>query len=308
MNFKLSLLLLVPLATTAMASEFTSKRPNANILTQMVLGQAELAKIKNLDILKEKEKEKLAHELTTIKKRLDVLNDSVTDHFKAVKSKEMRLITRLKKERGLSSRLVDSFKWAEERLTYSKDNEYFNLVSNQAGELNQSIDLSKKLAMNLSESISMMELNIKLMEKERLNTSKKKMAELSKMKDDELLSEIENKLMFGSYEFNIYYLTADSKPIKEQAELIERIFKSLSNYKTDISVEIIGRADPRGGYEYNADLAEKRALTIKDIALKAGIDEKMIQHSSFVSKGEVQDNRELHFFDRNTTVTIYKNK
>ena len=111
----------------------------------------------------------------------------------------------------------------------------------------------------------------------------------------------------GDFEYNVYYITAHSEPQNEESELLKKVFKSISDLN-DIKVEITGRADPRGNREYNNNLARERADVIREIAKESGLKEEQISVSSYVSDVKIKRNRELHFFDRNTTILIRKLK
>jgi outer membrane protein OmpA-like peptidoglycan-associated protein len=69
------------------------------------------------------------------------------------------------------------------------------------------------------------------------------------------------------------------------------------------TVLLVGRADPRGGDDYNAELGRKRAKTIKDILVENGISEGRIEVASDGAKGTLGDEAS-YGYDRRVDVVV----
>ena len=128
------------------------------------------------------------------------------------------------------------------------------------------------------------------------------------MKMKELQLRLHRSLISGSFTEQLYYITSDYKLRDAELKYINDIFKFASKYN-NIDVYITGRADPRGNILYNKKLANNRARFVEQIAINNGIPNDRVHVSSHVTNTKVNENSELHFFDRNTTVVITrKNK
>ena len=122
-------------------------------------------------------------------------------------------------------------------------------------------------------------------------------------KAKELSERLKKSLTTGSFTEQLYYITSNDKLTQPQQEYMAKLFNLASKYH-NIEIFITGRADPRGKKTYNENLAKDRAIYVKQIAIKSGINPDDIHLDSHVTESKVKENSELHFFDRNTTVII----
>lgn len=134
-------------------------------------------------------------------------------------------------------------------------------------------------------------LNAKLVETE---------SQLSKK--NQMVAELTSKIQSGDWTYETYYITGDNTVNDSQKEVLAALFNIA--LEKNLLLKIEGRADPRGDYDYNLELAKSRAENVEKIAKDVGISDEMITISYSVTETEIQKNRELHFFDRNTSITF----
>ncbi|ELP5898414.1 OmpA family protein [Vibrio vulnificus] len=290
-----------------MANNESIKIPATGVIAHTVLSKAELAKIKNFEMKKAIEIAKEKGEISLTEHKTSIVNSAAEAYLRQLP--ESSATTRKKLE-DLSSQafiLSEGYLWAEDVLEMAKKSAHKQELSIEMEALKARVTQSRKIRNDIETTISALQIELsknKNIEQIRQIEETKK---LLSAKDDELRAIMESKLILGDFEYNVHYITAHSEPQHEESELLRKVFKSISGLK-DVKIEITGRADPRGNREYNINLAKERANVIWNIAKESGINEEQIFVNSYVSDVQIKRNRELHFFDRNTTVLIRKIK
>ncbi len=115
--------------------------------------------------------------------------------------------------------------------------------------------------------------------------------------------ELEEQLKNGLVTQRYFFATGEHKLNNLQHSEIEAVLQSLSEID-DITIKLIGRADPRGNKQYNHNLVEKRLDSVHDLALKAGIDEASLERVNLGEVGEIQEQKDNYFFQRYLTLEI----
>ncbi|MCY9861034.1 hypothetical protein OTK49_00565 [Vibrio coralliirubri] len=294
----------IAVGTPAFAAQ-ENKIPAVGVLAHTVLSQAEIAKIKNFEIVKALSIEKAKSALDATSLKLTSINENSKEKLDTYLDSSEPIKTRIQKTYAVSDLLSDGILWATEVITLTKNHKYINEITPQIDDLNAQISKAKSLKSTAEKQINQLAIEAQRDRQIEIDTNILENKRLLDARDGELKSIIENKLLLGNFEINLYYLTAETKPQKDDAELIAKIFNSVAEIP-DVKIDIIGRADPRGNLKYNEKLAKGRAEFISELATNAGFINENIKQTSFVSGGKIHKNRELHFFDRNTTVTIYK--
>lgn len=300
----IALTVAIAISTPAMASD-DNKIPAVGVLAHTVLSQAEIAKLKHFEINKALSIEKAGSILDTASSKLTAINQSSEDKLIAISTSSEPIRKKIQKAYAVSDLLSDGILWAGEVLTNTEKNPFISELTEKRDELKLQIGNADKLKVEAERQINLLVIEAQRDRQIEIDTNILENKRLLDARESELKSIIQNKLLLGSFEINLYYLTAEFKPQQDDFELISRILKSVTELP-DVNVDIIGRADPRGNLKYNERLAKQRAEYIGDIAKEVGINDERVKINSYVSNGEVHKNRELHFFDRNTTVTIYK--
>ncbi|KPM98629.1 OmpA family protein [Vibrio alginolyticus] len=127
-------------------------------------------------------------------------------------------------------------------------------------------------------------------------------AEAQLNKKNRLMAELNSQIQSGDWTYETFYVTGDDVVNSAQKEVLVALFGIAID--KNLYLKVSGRADPRGDYDYNLELAKKRAENVAKIAKNAGISNEMIKTSYSVTQTEIKNNRELHFFDRNTSITF----
>jgi OOP family OmpA-OmpF porin len=98
-------------------------------------------------------------------------------------------------------------------------------------------------------------------------------------------AEENNLVIYGvNFEFNKYNLLPESYPILEHA-------KDILKQNPDVKVEVQGYCDYIGSDAYNQKLSEKRANTVRDYLVKAGIDGSRLTAVGYGKSNPVGDNK-----------------
>ncbi|CAH7351260.1 exported hypothetical protein [Vibrio chagasii] len=121
----------------------------------------------------------------------------------------------------------------------------------------------------------------------------------------EMKAQLESQLLVGDFEHNYYYTTANWELTAEQEAVLTAVLEASSEVE-GVKIDIVGRADPRGDSTYNQELSEKRAGYIRELALASGFGDSRITATGLGEVGELTKDRELQFFNRYSTVRIYK--
>ncbi|HHJ3079579.1 TPA: OmpA family protein [Vibrio parahaemolyticus] len=300
-------LIAASISAPLMASNESIKIPATGVIAHSVLSKAELAKVKNFEMKKAIEIAKEKGELSLTEYKTSIINSTAEAYL--LQLPESSATTRKKLEDLTSQAFIlsEGYLWAEDILESAEKSIYKQELKVEVEDLKARLIQSRALRTDVEGAISTLQIELSktqsLEQKRQTEEAKKLLA----AKDDELREIMENKLLIGDFEYNVYYITAHSEPQNEESELLKKVFKSISDLN-DIKVEITGRADPRGNREYNNNLARERADVIREIAKESGLKEEQISVSSYVSDVKIKRNRELHFFDRNTTILIRKLK
>lgn len=303
----LASLITASISTPLMANDESIKIPATGVIAHSVLSKAELAKVKNFEMKKAIEIAKEKGELSLTEHKTSIINSTAESYL--IQLPESSATTRKKLEDLTSQAFIlsEGYLWAEDVLEKSEESMYKEQLNIEMEALKARLIQSRAIRTDVEGVISTLQIELSktqnLEQKRQTEEAKKLLA----AKDDELREIMENKLLFGDFEYNVYYITAQSKPQNEESELLKKVFKSISDLK-DVKVEITGRADPRGDREYNNNLARERANVIRKIGKESGLKDEQISVSSYVSDVKIKRNRELHFFDRNTTILIRKLK
>ena len=77
------------------------------------------------------------------------------------------------------------------------------------------------------------------------------------------------------------YFTKDSSILTEQSKNDLKDNAAFLKTNKNVSVEIEGHCDERGGRQYNLSLGERRAKTTKDYLIAMGVDKKQITTISY---------------------------
>ncbi|PSV01061.1 OmpA family protein [Photobacterium kishitanii] len=180
---------------------------------------------------------------------------------------------------------------------FNISDELNGISRNISNTLDENKNLEKKLKESAKdlENLEKSSQDSQIIDIKALNTLNEKTRELAK--------KLQQNLITGEFVEQFYYITGNSSLNKSQEEYAGKIFELASKYK-NIEVSIVGRADPRGNRDYNEKLAKSRGINIKELAIANGISEGSISMTSYVSSNKIEANREMHFFDRNSTVTI----
>lgn len=301
----LTTLIVVGFTTPALAENNSSKIPVTGVIAHSVLSKVELAKVKNFEINKAIEIEKEKTKLSLTEHKTTIINSSAEAYLSNLPESSEPIIKRMKDLSSHANILSEGFLWAEGILDESRESVYKQELTSDLENLNARLIQSRALRNEIEGTLNLLEIELSKIQRLEEKRQSKETKKLLEAKDDELKNILENKLLLGDFEYNIYYITAQSELQREERELLRRIFKSISDIK-NISVEITGRADPRGDRTYNENLASERANVIKLLAEEAGVNKKMITVNSYVSDTEIKRNRELHFFDRNSTIIVKK--
>ncbi|MEH0791363.1 OmpA family protein [Vibrio parahaemolyticus] len=300
-------LIAASISAPLMASNESIKIPATGVIAHSVLSKVELAKVKNFEMKKAIEIAKEKGELSLTEHKTSIINSTAEAYL--LQLPESSATTRKKLEDLTSQAFIlsEGYLWAEDILEKAEKSIYKQELKVEAEDLKARLIQSRAIRTDVEGAISALQIELSktqsLEQKRQTEEAKKLLA----AKDDELREIMENKLLIGDFEYNVYYITAHSEPQNEESELLKKVFKSISDLN-DIKVEITGRADPRGNREYNNNLARERADVIREIAKASGLKEEQISVSSYVSDVKIKRNRELHFFDRNTTILIRKLK
>ncbi|KDM90915.1 OmpA family protein [Photobacterium galatheae] len=279
--------------------------PATGVIAHTVLSQVEIAKVKSFELNKAISLEKERSRIKLTLEKLSFVNDATEEGIQ--RAKEEDVPTRKKMDIAItdSNILSESFLWADGILEESKKSPYAQYLKHEISNLNTQIIRARAFRNELESLLSFYQMTLSKDQERAREIQKVETKRLLEAKDDELKAMIENKLLIGIFEYNAYYMTSESSPQKDEIELLKKVFSSISDMD-HIAIEIIGRADPRGERKYNENLAKTRAEKIKEIAISSGIEANKIKVSSYVSDVRIKKNRELHFFDRNTTITIQK--
>ncbi|UKA04572.1 OmpA family protein [Photobacterium damselae] len=328
--------------TTALATALNNELSNATDLNQVVQMTREIAQLNILivqkdDIIKEvKDKIGTLKENSTSKVEYLKLSELLTqstqskkdllDELERVKQAQVALQQKLDAEKLQSSkhiseltttnqsmgRKVEDLESNIEKLRMSSSKEHSDVLTN-INELESLLKISpsnskthdtikfdnvingvKKIIKDSKEAKSSSMITSQL-NTEQLETIANKMKELQ--------SRLKSSLISGSFTEQLYYITSDYKLRNDELKYINQVFKYASKYK-NIDVYITGRADPRGTVAFNTKLAANRAKFVERLAISNGIPQSHIHVTSHITNSEINENSELHFFDRNTTVVI----
>lgn len=274
------------------------------VVAYSVLSQIELAKLNNIELQKAIEVERNIEKLSLATNKLKSTNIEVS---RKIKPHDHTLIKRmpLRDAHTLAKQLSDGFIWAERVLEEAYSGKYQREYHTYMDLLLVEIEKSMQLREKVDNIIEVSRVDMLSSQRQLQNSAQAN--ELLEAEANELKKIVEGKLLLGALEQELYYITAEYKLRNEQSLLISRIFGAIAN-QPDVNVLIIGRADPRGNRTYNEDLARKRANEIVELAGKAAIAGDRITVESYVSSRDIQPNREIHFFDRNTTIKIWRTK
>lgn len=279
------------------------------VVAYSVLSQIELAKIENFKIEKAIEVAKVVEKLEVAKAKLGKMN-SETELLITPKSEDTQVSISIKKATSIAGKLSDSFSWAQGILSQAGQGIYASEYQTTMAELSGEIARSKRLRANIERLIALPQPQTVVDNSAELEAElerQKANREMLAAEASELRQLIEGKLLLGAFEHELYYVTADHKLTDDQEALVERIFGVLAE-KEGLKIEITGRADPRGNRQYNEKLARSRADEVVGIAKRFGIKDEQISVKSSVTDVKIRKNREMHFFDRNTSLKVWIEK
>ncbi len=74
-----------------------------------------------------------------------------------------------------------------------------------------------------------------------------------------------------------HFFYDESEPRPQAHPEVKKLARCLNTEPySDLTVLLVGRADPRGSNEYNLELGKRRAVQVKDLLVKNGVDEERI--------------------------------
>ena len=286
---------------------------STGVLAHQVLSQGELAKIKHYEIKKVVSIEKMKEQLKVASRKIKKVNIMSLDFVnKTTKPMDETLLNQKAKKtvttlKSMEKLLSEEELWGKEVIADSNKYKYKQLVINELNTLSNTLKETRDMRYKVEELISFYSFHVAINTEITETTRKEQLQSLLTAKESEVRKIMEKKILADGFEHNIYYVTNDFIPQKDDLEVLRKIFKAASNIENTI-IYITGRADPRGNKKYNDSLARKRAETLKDIAINLNIDPAIIQINSFTSTGNIKSNKELYFFERNSTILIKKTK
>jgi peptidoglycan-associated lipoprotein len=119
----------------------------------------------------------------------------------------------------------------------------------------------------------------------------------------ELARKIRENLQVLYFELNKYDLTSESlQKLRVASDFLKE--------QTQIRIRLDGHADERGTSEYNMALGERRAIAVRDVLIRYGIDTRRIETTSFGREKPVNPNcagdEACHSLNRRVEYTIIR--
>lgn len=106
----------------------------------------------------------------------------------------------------------------------------------------------------------------------------------------------------------VYFRTDSTQVDKDMLSRIERLAGFLKDYP-EIQLHLEGHADRRGSEDYNRELSRKRAQSVREALLAAGVDPARIHSHAYGESAAEQpvDDREGLIFDRRVNIVLNLN-